>query len=106
MLHGDKSINMLELNLYEKLFNQLNSTATSLSAVVHVPTSPQLCAARIVERSRAGEDHIPVEYLEMLDKYQSCWLASIPSEKKVKTSSEMGESDILQVEEFIKKLLL
>ena len=47
--------------------------ATPLSAIVYINTSPELCASRIVQRSRGGEQGIPLEYLKSLDSYQRRW---------------------------------
>ena len=40
MLRDENSIDKLELELYERLLNQLKSTATPLSAIIYVNTPP------------------------------------------------------------------
>lgn len=74
MLRAEGSIDKLEYDLYECWFSQLKSSSTQLSAIVHVDTSPDLCAERIVKRGRDGEEYIPIEYLQALDKYQRDWV--------------------------------
>ena len=58
MLKADGSLNSIELQLYERLLKQLKTTATPLSAIVHVNTSPIVCMDRIKSRGRAGTQHI------------------------------------------------
>ena len=55
MLKADGSLNSIELQLYERLLKQLKTTATPLSAIVHVNTSPVTCMERIKSRGRAGK---------------------------------------------------
>jgi deoxyadenosine/deoxycytidine kinase len=99
MLHADGNISQMEMDLYLKLFKQLKSTATPLSAIVHVDTDPALCAERIKLRSRSGESGITLDYLESLDRFQNRWIAS---EEVPKFVTDL--KDISKVEDFIKSL--
>eukprot|EP01036_Dinobryon_divergens_P024128 gene24128-32545_t len=101
MLKADGSLNSIELQLYERLLKQLKSTATPLSAIVHVNTSPVVCMDRIKSRGRAGEDAISLGYLKALDYYQSEWISksSVPY-----IATDL--CDMSQVETFIHDLLL
>ncbi|KAJ1429028.1 P-loop containing nucleoside triphosphate hydrolase protein, partial [Ochromonadaceae sp. CCMP2298] len=74
MLTEEGSINSLELDLYGRLLTQLKATATPLTAIVHVNTSPEVCAERIRKRSRGGEEAISMEYLKNLHGHQSRWI--------------------------------
>jgi deoxyadenosine/deoxycytidine kinase len=74
MLRAEGSIDKLEYDLYERWFSQLKKTSTPLSAIVHVDTTPETCAQRIIKRGREGEGGIPLEYLRSLDKYQRDWV--------------------------------
>ena len=76
MLKEEGSIDKLELDLYIRWLNQLKSTATPLSAIVHVNTVPSVCAERIRQRSRGGESAISMDYLCNLDAHQSKWVDS------------------------------
>lgn len=124
MLKADGSLNSIELQLYERLLKQLKTTATPLSAIVHVNTSPVVCMERVKSRGRAGlkktnndfstcvllsysslflilgEDAISLGYLKALDYYQSEWIAksSVPY-----VATDV--SDVNQVENFIQGLL-
>lgn len=101
MLMSEGSIDKLEHNLYERLLSQLRTTATPLSAIVHVNTIPTVCAERIKKRSRIGEGNIPLTYLESLNKYQREWIESstVPS-----ISSDCDFVDISIIESFIENL--
>jgi len=74
MLKAEGSLDSLELLLYEKLLHQLQTTATPLSAIVHVNTRPEVCTQRILKRGRKGEDSISLEYLKAIDFYQNKWI--------------------------------
>mmetsp|Transcript_28661 Transcript_28661/g.63621 ORF Transcript_28661/g.63621 Transcript_28661/m.63621 type:complete len:264 (+) Transcript_28661:159-950(+) len=97
MLTEEGSINSLELDLYGRLLTQLKATATPLTAIVHVNTSPEVCAERIRKRSRGGEEAISMEYLKNLHGHQSRWIkeATLPTLPTEVTHSSR------QVEEFI-----
>jgi len=81
MLRADGSIDRLEYDLYERWFLQLKRTSTPLGAIVHVDTSPEVSAQRIVKRGREGEQGIELGYLRALDKYQRAWIdaGEVPS---------------------------
>ncbi len=74
MLHLDGSINKLEYELYQQWFAHLTKSATPLSAIVHINTTPEDCVARIANRGRAGEESIDIEYLQALHKTQMDWI--------------------------------
>jgi deoxyadenosine/deoxycytidine kinase len=99
MLRAEGSIDKLEYDLYECWFSHLKSSSTQLSAIVHVNTPPEICAKRILKRGREGEQEIPLEYLQALDKYQRDWVLSgdVPC---LQTSTE----EIGDVISFVSKL--
>ena len=76
LLLDEGSMDMLEYTLYKRWFDYLKSCSTPLSAIIHVDTPPHTCAKRIVGRGRKGEEDIPIEYLETLEKYQTVWVNS------------------------------
>ena len=76
MLHSDGSINKLEYELYQQWFSHLKRSATPLSAIVHINTTPEDCVARIANRGRVGEENIHVDYLQALHKHQMDWIQS------------------------------
>lgn len=74
MLHAEGSIDSLEYDLYVRWFQQLKVNATPLSAIVLLETSPSICYERIKRRAREGEDAIPLEYLQQIEKQQQAWV--------------------------------
>jgi len=100
MLRADGSIDKLEFDLYVRWFTELKRTATPLSAIVHVDTSPEICAERIVKRGRDGEEAIPLDYLRALDTYQHAWVdaGEIPCIR-----ASVAEAS--RVEDFVNQLL-
>lgn len=100
MLKADGSLDSIELQLYEKLLNELKKTATPLAAIVHVNTVPEICSERIKHRGRAGEEAISMDYLKSLDFYQNAWI-----DKKSVPHFKTDLSDVNLVEEFISSLV-
>jgi len=96
MLVDDKNIDALEFALYERWFNLLKETATPLSAIVYIDTPPEVCKQRIIGRGRAGEDGIPIDYLNKLTLFQNTWIDSLCADdntekSNVKSSSSASE---------------
>lgn len=105
MLQAEGSINSLEMQLYERLLRQLQSTATKLSAIIYVNTPPNICFDRIKQRGRHGEEEISLEYLKSLNQYQSQWIetTSIPTSTTDATEFDEVENFLLQLEKNSKK---
>jgi len=103
MLRDESSIDKLELELYERLLNQLKTTASPLSAIIYVNTPPEQCMDRIKQRSRSGEDAISIEYLKAIDYYQMKWIDSttVPT---FKCSSDVSNTE--PIRRFIDYLIL
>jgi deoxyadenosine/deoxycytidine kinase len=76
MLYDDGCMNLVEWDLYKMWYNYVKSQSYPLSGIIYVTTPPEICADRIKQRGRKGEDGIPIGYLENLDKYQKRWLHS------------------------------
>lgn len=102
MLRDEKSINKLEFEIYDRLYQHLKSTSTPLSAIIHVSTDPEECLKRIAFRNRAGEKEITQEYLTNLELCQSAWITScaVPVLRSDQTSVILSE-----VESFIQRIL-
>ena len=100
MLHSDGQLDALEIDLYQRWFRLLQKTATQLGAIVYVDTQPELCSERINIRNRDGEEGIPIEYLQSLDKFQRQWIdtTAVPI---TRTTSDTIE----QVDQFVEKLI-
>lgn len=81
MLKDDGCLDDVEFDLYERLLDHLQKSATCVSGIIHVDTDPKECARRIKKRSRDCESEIPLTYLENLDMHQSKWVknANVPT---------------------------
>ena len=76
MLRDDGMLDAMEWDLYKMWYSYIKETSTPLTGIVYVNTPPTICAERIIQRGRTGEDKISAEYLANLDKYQRAWLAN------------------------------
>jgi deoxyadenosine/deoxycytidine kinase len=77
MMLADGKMGKIEYQLYCKWFDMIHRVgATPLSAIVHLKTNPDTCSDRILQRSRTGEEGIPIDYLRMLDQFQQKWCDS------------------------------
>jgi len=98
-LNADGSLDALELKLYKSLLQQLKSTATPLSAIVHLNTTSDICEKRIKKRQRPGEDAVSLAYLNHLEKNQNDWL----KESDVPQIS-VDHLDVAQIDAFLASL--
>jgi len=75
MLKDDGMMDAMEWDLYKMWYDYIKDMSTPLTGIIYVSTPPDICAERIKERGRVGEDKISPAYLVNLDKYQREWLA-------------------------------
>jgi deoxyguanosine kinase len=106
MLRESGDITGLEWELYEMWFNTF-ATDLPIRGVVYLTTGVGTSADRIVRRGRAGEDHIPLDYLAALDAQHHRWLdrTSLPV---LRISTEPGvstEANVAAVREFLDRLV-
>lgn len=103
MLHDDNKMDSLEYTLYERWIEQLKKTSTPLSGIIYIDTPADVCADRIKGRNREGEEDIPLEYLNELQRYQSSWIDAVDDEQEptpiVRTCS------MEEVENFVNSIL-
>jgi deoxyadenosine/deoxycytidine kinase len=107
-LHSEGKIDGIELKLYDKWFQQLLKTATvSLSGVILVDTSPDVCADRIKGRGRDGEEGIPLQYLEDLNRFQELWISSLANSSDSTTEPIPCKrtASLEDIEKFVSDLL-
>lgn len=101
LLRDEGSIDKLEFEIYDRLYQHLrNSMTASLTAIIHVDTSPEDCMERIKIRNRTGESAISLDYLNSIDQYQSKWTNSLNDVSIIKTRglttrSIISEMDVL-----------
>jgi deoxyadenosine/deoxycytidine kinase len=96
MLRESGDITGLEWELYEMWYNTF-AADLPIRGVVYLTTGVGTSADRIVRRGRAGEDHIPLDYLAALDAQHHQWLdgTSLPV---LRISTEPGSSVEANVE--------
>ena len=67
MLYESGSISDMDMQIYIKWYK---SFATfKINKIIYVKTSPEVCYERVKQRSRVGENTIPLEYLQQCDIY-------------------------------------
>lgn len=106
MLHDDGHMNLMEWDLYKMWYSFVKEQSPVLSAIVHVNTPPEICHARIHIRGRKGENEIPLEYLQNLEKYQNEWLYGEDTLTRIMTFKNYGAEQNTQedVETFVESL--
>jgi deoxyadenosine/deoxycytidine kinase len=73
MLRESGDITGLEWELYEMWYTTF-AADLPIRGVIYLTTGVGTSAGRIVTRGRAGEDHIPLDYLAALDTQHHRWL--------------------------------
>ena len=73
MLHKDKLINDMEMELYNMWFDNFGKTQ-NVSGILWLSTDVNTCSDRIKLRGRSGEENISHEYLEKIHLAHNAWL--------------------------------
>ena len=73
MLYDDGMMDHLSYQIYRRMYEDAIEEFP-LTGVIYLTISPELCAKRIVQRGRSGEENISLEYLEKCFKYHETWL--------------------------------
>ena len=76
MLYDTNIIKTVDYQIYLRWFDSFIDELT-IDGIIYIKTSPNKCDERIHKRSRKGENNIPKEYLERLNKYRDNWLLPI-----------------------------
>jgi deoxycitidine kinase len=107
MLKDDGMLDAMEWDLYKMWYDYIKDTSTPLTGIVYVSTPPDICAERIKERGRVGEDKISPDYLANLDKYQRTWLAEekIPILMYDNYSDASARNRVEDVESLVEELV-
>lgn len=90
MLYDDGTMDNLSYQIYRKMYEDAISEFP-LTGVIYLTIPPDLCAKRIVQRGRSGEENIPLEYLQKCSKYHETWLNQLNLEFQV---IRMDENDV------------
>ena len=70
MLFDDKKIEDVNYSIYLKWFDHF-ADDFPLEGIIYLKTDPTICYQRVQKRSRAGEEVIPLEYLEKCSYYHN-----------------------------------
>ena len=73
MLYDDGLIEPICYQIYKRVYNEFHSSFT-VDKIIYIDAEPEICAERIVKRSRDGEGNIELEYLKKCKKYHDKWL--------------------------------
>jgi deoxyadenosine/deoxycytidine kinase len=90
MLYDDGTMDNLSYQIYRKMYEDAISEFP-LTGVIYLTIPPELCAKRIVQRGRSGEENIPLVYLQKCSKYHETWLNQLNLEFQV---LRMDENDV------------
>jgi deoxyadenosine/deoxycytidine kinase len=98
MLHKDKIIDDMEMQLYNMWFD--NFGLMDVAGILWLTTDVQTCIERIKIRGRPGEENISQEYLENLDKAHNEWLYLRPNVERI-TSDITQEELTVRLQKYI-----
>jgi deoxyadenosine/deoxycytidine kinase len=107
MLHDTQDMEDVEWELYNNLFNSVCKNI-SVAGLIYISTSATTSNQRIHERNRAGEDNIPIEYLNQLHHYHQQWVRTT-NLQTLTLSTETNDPDaqlevnINKIREFISR---
>jgi len=74
MLYDNGKIEHVNYQIYLKWFDTF-SKDFPIEKIIYVKTSPEICHKRILQRSRLGEDIIPLEYLQSCNHYHDIMIS-------------------------------
>ena len=90
MLHKDKIIDDMEMQLYNMWFDNFGSM--DVAGILWLTTDVQTCIERIKIRGRLGEENISQEYLENLDRAHYEWLHLRSNVERI--TSEISQEEL------------
>ena len=73
MLYDDNDIEEVHYKIYLQWFDTLSKKLV-VNKIIYVDVEPEICKNRIIQRSRKGEEMIPIEYLKKCDLYHKLML--------------------------------
>lgn len=106
MMYDTGKMGLLEWDLYKMWYNFAKENSYPLKGLVYVSTPPEICAERILQRGRKGEENIPLDYLRDLEKYQKDWLYTSHNSLPILNYRNYGEhvSTIEDIEDYIESI--
>lgn len=79
MLFDSNKIELINYKIYLKWFDVF-AKEYCINKIVYVCANPETCLKRIITRSRNGEEHIPLSYLESCHEYHTKMLDKLSDE--------------------------
>ena len=111
MLHDMNNIEDVNYQIYTTWFDTF-ARDYQVESVIYVKTDPDICYKRIKERSRTGEDEIPLDYLTkchtyhetMIDKdFSKIFVLALNGNENIKKDASIIENWIKSIEDYIIK---
>ena len=94
ILHEDKKMNDMELDIYLRWYDHFTAKYP-IESILWLDTDVDTCVERIHKRNRPGEENIQRDYLQRLDDAHKQWLESPAYEQKVvKLSKDLTAEEI------------
>jgi deoxyadenosine/deoxycytidine kinase len=102
MLHDMNNIEDVNYQIYITWFDTF-AKDYPIESVIYVKTDPEICYQRIKERSRVGEDEIPLTYLQKCHSYHEDMIGKDFSDVFVLTLN--GNENIKKVDSIVNEWL-
>jgi deoxycitidine kinase len=75
MLYESNYLSDMEWNIYIQWYKtMIELVKINIDGIIYLCTSPNVCAGRIRQRNRDGEENIDLPYLEKIHKKHEAWL--------------------------------
>lgn len=94
ILHEDKKMNDMELDIYLRWYDHFTAKYP-IHSILWLDTDVDTCVERIHKRNRPGEENIQRDYLQRLDDAHKQWLESPEyAQNVVKLSKDLTAAEI------------
>lgn len=105
MLHKQGKMDDLEWSLYLKWYDNYAATLP-IKGIIHLTTSALVSQERIGIRGRAGEESIPIEYLNDLEAQHIAWRENSPLPSlQISTHGDLNKT-LESIEQWIRTVIL
>ena len=75
MLYDDGQVEKMEYDIYNQWYAEFIDEYR-VDAIIYLDSDADVCAKRINQRNRVGEEGIPLSYLEKCQAYHTHWLVN------------------------------
>lgn len=107
MLYESGCMSEIEFKIYTNWYNDFKDIYP-IYKYFYLKVDPKICHSRICNRARAGEENIPLEYLEMIDKKHEFLFGKILPEKKcfiIENNCNLSDSSFNDIVKIIKNMI-